>query len=389
MKNGINMLILVVALFAISCSDASNAKHDHSTSEKVTYTCPMHPQIVDDKPGSCPICGMDLVKVQDTNADEIVLDDNQIKLANIKTQEMEAGAYQNTTLLNARVVSNPESTFVVSSRFKGRVDKLYQQEIGASVKKGAPLYQIYSEELLALQKEYLLNKKLQTEFPSESIYKKLTDGSKSKLQLFGLSNNDIAKIKDNMQEAHITVYAQESGVITAIAIAEGQYVTEGIPVFTLENLNKIWIEADLYALEGKNIKINDPITIEINGNQHGAKVEFLSPQLNSNSQIIALRSSITNQNQQYFPGMKASVTLNSNTRKDALTLPVNAVIRTEKGAYVWLKSDHGFVRKAVEIASENEDKVLLKDSLATGGALVISGAYLLESEYKLRTGKNN
>lgn len=349
----------------------------------------MHPQIVEDKPGSCPICGMELVKVQDTNSDEIILNENQIKLANIKTQKMRSGAFSNSTLLNARVVSNPESSYVISSKFNGRVDKLYQQEIGASIRKGAPLYKIYSEELLSLQKEYLLNKKLQEEFPSESIYKKLADASKSKLQLYGLNNNEIARLKDNAQQPYITIYAQQNGVITEITIAEGQYVSEGTPVFTLDNLENVWVEADLYPQEANKIKVGDPITVLIDANEQKTKVEFLSPALNSNSQIIALRTSISNTNGLYFPGMKASLRLNSNTRKDALTLPVNAVIRTENGAYVWVKKDHGFVRKAVEIASENEDNVLLKSILMQDEEVVISGVYLLESEYKLRTGKNN
>ncbi|WP_017258206.1 efflux RND transporter periplasmic adaptor subunit [Pedobacter arcticus] len=389
MKSTISIIIVLVSFFLSSCGNSNKEKQAQNATEKVKYTCPMHPQIVEDQPGSCPICGMDLVKVQDTDTDEIILDENQIRLANIKTQKMVLGAYQNTILLNARVVSNPESNSVISSRFKGRVDKLYQQEIGASIKKGTPLYQVYSEELLALQKEYLLNKKLQAEFPSESIYKKLAEASKSKLQLYGLSNNDVDRIKNHSQQAHITVYAQKTDIITGISVTEGQYLIEGTPVFTLENLDKVWIEADSYPQEAKAVKIGSAITVNINGNQHQAKVEFLSPQLNSNTQIITLRTSIANANQQYFPGMKASVILNSNTHKDALTLPVNAVIRTENGVYIWVKQEHGFVRKTVEIASENKNDVLLKDSLTKNEELVISGTYLLESEYKLRTGKNN
>jgi len=382
-------ILLIFGITIIGCNQTNKSKNAQSETEAVKYTCPMHPQIVENQPATCPICGMDLVKAQDGNADEIVLDENQIRMANIKTQKMGIGTFENSTPLNARVVSNPESSFVISSKYNGRIDKLYQQELGASIKKGAPLYQIYSEELLALQKEYLLNKKLQAEFPSESIYKKLLEASKSKLQLYGFSGSQIAQLKDGQQQPNITVYAKESGVITSIAISEGQYVNEGSPVFTLENLEKVWVEADLYPQEAKTINIGDQITVLINGTEKSAKVEFISPQLNSNSQILALRTSVANPNQQYFPGMKASVKINSNNQKDALTLPVNAVIRTANGAFIWVKKEHGFVRKLVEIATENENDVLLKDSLLNNEELVISGAYLLESEYKLRTGKNN
>lgn len=387
MKNIFKLGIVFVAFTIAACNNNPKEKNAHRIAETVKYTCPMHPQILENEPGTCPICGMDLVTVKNNNADEIVLDQNQIRLANIKTQQMQAGAYQTSIVLNARVVSNPESKIVISSRFNGRVDQLYQQEIGASVKKGAPLYQIYSEDLLALQKEYLLNKQLQKEFPSESIYKKLRQASEKKLELYGLSKTSITNLKDNMQNAHVTVYAQESGVITEIAIAEGEYVSEGMQVFTLENLDKVWVEADLYPQELNSVSVGAPVKVVIDGNRQEAHVEFINPALNSNSQIVTLRTGIANPNQQYFPGMKASVLLYSNTRKDALTLPVNAVIRTENGAYVWIKKEQAFARKAIEIASENEDTVLIKDSLTKNEELVISGAYLLESEYQLRTGK--
>ncbi|HEX7365934.1 MAG TPA: efflux RND transporter periplasmic adaptor subunit [Pelobium sp.] len=387
MRKFISTFLILGALILFSCNN--NIKEKKGATKPIKYTCSMHPQIVEDHPGTCPICGMDLVKVQDTNTNEIILDDNQIRLANIKTQKISHNDYKNSTLLNARVVSSPESTVVISSRFKGRIEKLYRREIGANIKNGSPLYQIYSEELLTLQKEYLLNKKLQSEFPSEPVYKKLADASQSKLQLYGLSNQNIAHLKNTAQKGTITVYAHENGVITDIAVEEGQYVSEGMQTFTLENFSKVWVEADLYPQEAKNIALGTLVKVLINGNSQIARVEFLSPQLNTNSQIFTLRTSITNPKQQYFPGMKASVSLNSNTQKDALTLPVNAIIRTDNGAYIWIKQQHGFVRKAVKIASENENNVLLKDNLPANAELVTSGTYLLESEYKLRTGKNN
>ncbi|MFC5284622.1 efflux RND transporter periplasmic adaptor subunit [Pedobacter alpinus] len=382
--------ILFLLLFVIlACKQKTADNHQH-TEASVIYTCPMHPQIIQDKPGICPICNMDLVKTQFVNSDEIILDENQIKLANIKTQKLGTSNYENSKLLNARVIANPENVYTVASKFNGRVDKLYYQEVGVFVNKGALLYKIYSEDLLSMQKEYLLNKKLSNEFPDENIYKKLFIASKNKLELYGLNQQQIARINDKNTQPYISVYAQNSGIITEISITEGEYLSEGMPVLRMEDLSNIWVEAHLYSNEISNVKVGNAITIQVeNFEPQKAKVDFLSPQLNANSQIITLRASLNNTNNKYLIGMKATVKLIRNSSKDALSLPTNAVIRNNEDTYVWVKENDSFKRKEVEISSENENSVLIKSGLNNGEEVVVSGTYLLDSELKLRKGKNN
>lgn len=385
-----NILIFLLLFALLSCKPKPEASHQQANND-LKYTCSMHPQIIQDQAGTCPICGMDLVKSQQLNSDEIVLDENQIKLANIKTQKLGATNFENSILLNARVLANPENIYTVASKFNGRVDNLYFKEVGVPVNKGSLLFKIYSEDLLSMQKEYLLNKKLSIEFPEDNIYKKLLAASKNKLELYGLNKQQISNIKDNNPQPSIAVYAQKGGVITEINISEGEYVSEGMPVFRIENLENVWIEADLYNNEIATAKVGMPINIQVeNFDWQTSKIEFLSPQLNMNSQIITLRSRVDNVNHNYFAGMKATVKLKGVTiHKDALTLPTDAIIRSNEAAYVWVKENGSFKRKKVEISSENEHTALIKNGIKTNEEVVISGTYLLDSELKLRKGKNN
>ncbi len=382
-------LLLLMACFSYACNQEAK-KQDHASNDSaVKYTCSMHPQIIQDKPGLCPICHMDLVKVSQTHSDELILDQNQIKLANIKTQKTNGGNYQSEKTLNARLIASPEQITIVSARYAGRVDRLYQKEAGLSIQKGAPLYRIYSEELLSLQKEYLLNLQQQKSFPDEAIYARLLEASKNKLALYGLGKQQIASIKSNLSDAYLTVYAPQSGILTEVNIAEGDYVTEGMSTFKLENLDRLWVEADLYASETNQMKIGAPVTISVSGVEYSAKVEFISPQLNSNSQILSIRTSIANKNRELLPGMPATLSLQHQMSGQGITIPTNAVIRDKKGDYIWIKKGDHFKRKKAEILNVNENDVLIQADIEVEEEIVVSGTYLLDSEYILKKSNTN
>ncbi len=253
------------------------------------------------------------------------------------------------------------------------------------------MLRIYSEELLAMQKDYLLNVKQQKAFPEEMIYKKLTDASKNKLKLYGYSENQIHQLSEsNNTNPYITVYAPESGLITAINISEGQYVMEGSPIFMLQNLKNLWVEADLYPSEISNLKVGQEIAVSISGYENeiiNTKVDFISPQLNAGSQILTLRASIGNTAGKFQPGMQAEIRLINIKRLKSMTLPIQAVLRDEQGDHVWVKTKKGtFIYRMVELGEENENNVLIKKGLAYDDEVVISGAYLLNSEFILKKG---
>ena len=386
------LLFFCLGTILISCS--SGDKKTKQAASEIKYTCPMHPQIVEDHPGSCPICNMDLVKITAQKSNKgLTLSESQIALANVKTITIGEGNFNNSKLLNARLVTNPTNTQVVSSKFSGRVDRLYFREAGQKIAKGQALFQIYSEDLLSLQKDYLLNFKQQNAFPSEVIYKKLTEAAKNKLSLYGYSSQQIKQLNTvNKTSPYITVYAPDSGLIKEISIVEGQYVTEGMSLITIENLNNLWLEADVYPSEIKNIKVGTPIKIEVAGFANEpiqSKIDFINPQLNAGSQILTIRANLPNANGNFKPGMQAEVKFPSVSQKSIISVPSNAVIRDEKGNYVWIKTGQDkFDVRMVEIGDESDATTIIKNGIKVGENVVVSGAYLLTSEFILKKGGN-
>ena len=391
----INYFLFFACFFCVvvtSCTQKQPiAKHVET---HVSYTCPMHHQIIEEKPGNCPICGMELVKKsQQTGSSGLTLSKNQIQLANVKTIKVGDGDFSRSKLLNGRLVSNPQSSAVVASKFAGRVDKLYFKEPGQKINAGQALYKVYSEDLLTLQKDYLLNVKQQNSFPNETIYRRLTEAAKNKLMLYGLSKNQINQLNSsNVTNPYITVYSPNGGLITEITIEEGQYVTEGMPVLKIENLDKLWVEADVYPTEIEAIKVGQPIMVAVAGYENepiAEKIEFISPRFISGTQILTMRASIPNRQGKYQPGMQANISLPGKTKTGVISIPNDALTRTAKGDYVWIKTDKDhFDMRKVQIGQENDESIVIKSGIKSGEQVVISGAYLLTSESILKNGNN-
>ncbi len=351
----------------------------------------MHPQIVKDGPGTCPICKMDLVSISNQGVtNEIMLSESQIQLANITTMSVASGDFNTSKVLNGRLISNPEFSDVISSRYPGRIEKLFVKETGMRVAAGQLVFTIYSEELQTLQQDYILQQKQAAAFPNEQIYKSLRESAKSKLKLFGYSNAQIAALgRGGRAVPTVTVYAKAAGTVQEINVAEGQYVTEGSPVLRLENFNQLWLEADVYPAEIKQINVGMELKYSVNGVQNSgetAKVNFISPQIDPQTQLLKIRASIKNPGN-FQPGMQATVILPVAEIKKAVSLPLAAVIRDEDGAHVFVKTGKNtFAPKMVKTGEEDAGQIIVTSGLGDVKEVVVSGAYLLWSEFILKKG---
>ncbi|WP_243392541.1 efflux RND transporter periplasmic adaptor subunit [Solitalea longa] len=354
----------------------------------------MHPQIVQDKPGTCPICGMDLVPMTnqgESSSRSIMLNESQQRLANIHTMKVGKGSIANSKVLNGKLVTNPEFTEVISSRVSGRLEQLYVKETGVMVRKGQPLYKIYSEQLLTMEQEYLLALKQLAAFPNEKRYSEMADAAKEKLELYGQTSGQIDKLrKFGKTDPYINFLAPASGIVAELSAIEGQYVGEGSVLMKLENLEQLWVEAQVYANELENLKEKSIVTVQVAGFESEpvkSVLDFISPQFDANSQIITIRAKLANSKLQFQPGMQANMLLPYGNTSNAITLPVDAVLRDGKGEHVWIKTgDNTFEPRMVKTGIENFDQVLIVQGLKDGDEVVTSGAYLLYSEMKLKKG---
>jgi len=388
------LLALVPSVFVAACSNPEQSSEDAAKGKQLTFTCPMHPQVIKNEMGTCPICGMDLVPFEKNSNDKALkVDQKRQALANITTVMIGTGNLGGAKQLNGRLVVNPEQSSYISSRIAGRIEELYIRETGVKVAKGQPLYKLYSEQLATLQQEYLMAVAQEKQFKGDQIELQIVASAKQKLLLYGQSEHQIQQIvKTQKKDPYVVFYAPEGGVVAELSVTQGQYVTEGNPILRLEGYGQLWVEADVYPNEAKNIKTGQKVKVVIAGWEDQSQemtISFITPALQSGTQLTQIRGSIRNPQNQWQPGLQANVFLPSESKSNVLTLPVDAVVRDGKGMHVWIKNGKdSFEPRLVKTGQENNNEVEISEGLKNGDQVVVTGAYLLYSEYILKKGKN-
>lgn len=382
------LFIFCIALFAGCTTKPTSDQHAHG----VTYTCPMHTDVIRTELGKCPVCGMDLVLVENKTTGvqtSLMLSDSQIRLANITTQKAVTRLMGQTVILNAKLAVDEEKTEVISSRAAGRIERLYIKETGRAVRAGEPILEIYSETLITLQREYLLAEEQADQLgKTEPRYASFVSAARKKLQLYGLTVQQIDQLKSTKTAQHIIAFlAPAAGIITSINVSEGQYVEEGTSLYKVEDIRQLWVEAELYPGEATLVKAGDKVSVKISGFEHApseAMVTFVSPEYRDNSQVTLVRAALDNRQGAFKPGMQAQVFVSHSERK-TLALPIDAVIREEKGTHVFVMTDKNtFEARTVTTGLEDVDWVEITSGLKEGEAVAVTGAYLLHSESILK-----
>jgi Cu(I)/Ag(I) efflux system membrane fusion protein len=380
------LLTISSLLIALACSQ--NKKQ----ALQEQYTCSMHPAIVQDKPGTCPICFMDLVKVGTTGDNgSIRLNENQIKLANVSTAPVVKKEMEIKTILNGKIAVDEEQTEIISCRVEGRIEKLFFKEVGQPVIKGEPLYEIYSEQLLTLQQEFLMALR-QVEELKEKRYESFLRSSEKKLILLGMSKSEIGVLsRERKTNSRTTFLAPAEGVIMKIDASEGQSVSEGTALYRIEKIDKVWVEAQLYSNEVSIAKIGDQVNVQVNGFENSlvqGKIIFVSPELRQGNQLVNLRIQIDNAERRFIPGMQANVIL-SRLGGRTIVLPIDAVVRDNSGNRIWVQAGDGsFKMRMVTTGEETSDEIEIKAGVEEKENVVVTGAYLLYGELVLKKGSN-
>jgi Cu(I)/Ag(I) efflux system membrane fusion protein len=382
------IFIITLLALAVSCKKEQQVE-THSKGESETlYTCSMHPQIVRDKSGTCPICGMELVPTGSLQNGPIKLTDSQVKLANISTIKISESNSAKVIVTNATLTYNQDETYVISSRIEGRIEKLFVKQTGVIVKKGEPLYTVYSETLLTLQKEYLLAKE-QAEKLKDKKFDKYADVAREKLLLYGLTTTQIKQLSENKNPMDdVTFFASANGALTEIFVEEGQYISEGARLFRLENLQSIWAEAELYPQDVSVVKPGDEVNVMTGPSDTEvikAHVSFIAPAYKANTQIVIMRAVINNERLKLKPGMQVKVMLRASSHH-GITVPSDAVIHDAQGTYVYVEAAHNtFFPKAVTTVNEEADEIEIVEGLNDGDVIASTGVYLLHSESVLKS----
>ncbi len=383
--------------FLWACSGEKKGPHaEHVETIDVYYSCSMHPQIMESKPGNCPICGMPLtaVKKSKVEADELELSDQQIQLGNISVDTIRSGKIGNQTVLTAVLNFDQTKTSAISSRVMGRVEQLYFKNIGDYIRKGDRLYDLYSEDLNNAKEEYILALQSQKSFTGNNAvdFNSLLQSGRNKLILWGMSNAQVNQLASSgKSSATTTFYSNATGYITALDVQQGDYVMEGGTIIELANLTMLWAEAQVFTSQYSQLQQNASVVVripEIGDEAIDGTISLVNPEIVPDSRINLVRVSIPNKENKLKPGMPAYVYLDE-FKSASLNLPVDAVIRDSKGATVWIKTGKNtFKNKMVTVGAEANNRIEILSGLLPGDVVVITGAYLLNSEYIFKKGVN-
>ena len=359
-----------------------------------TWVCPMHPEITQDHPGTCPICGMKLVESGGTANHEhgVHVDNATIQRLGIRLASVKRGLIGQDILAYGNIVASENAAHTVHTRYDGWIKKLYVHTAGERVTAGQALYEIYAPDLIARERAYLSSRErrkqvLQTiDSPpgteNEYVMDMLADAAADRAKLHaeeGVSVESIKRIEDSRVPLDVVeIAAGRSGVVTQISVKEGAYVMAATPIMTLADVSRVWVDVTLYPDQVSMVRAGDPVTIYApDGLSIKARLDFVSP-LAENNKVHA-RVYLDNARFHLRPGAFADVSISAQPH-EARVLPRSAILYTAHGKMVMLsRGDGHFLPTPVETGSESGDSVEIVSGLREGAEVAVNGQFLLDA----------
>ena len=373
--------------------------HDHTSSEEATqmWTCSMHPQIMRPEPGSCPICGMDLIPADATaeglDPNQFKMTENALALANIQTTVVGSGVAEGGVIrLSGKVVENEEASVTQTAHFGGRIEKLYVNSTGASVGRGQLLALVYSPELMAAQQELLTAASLKENQPQ------LYNAVRNKLKLWKLTDKQIQEIETfGKVKENFPVYANVSGIVTEKLVEEGNYVDQGQSLYKIANLSTVWGEFDAYENQISLFQKGQSITVHTSAypdKEFEAKISFIDPILDTARRIVTVRVVLNNKENLFKPGMFLEGVIEGTTKSgsdDVITVPRSAILWTGRRSVVYVKPDPSqpvFEMREVSLGDASGDAYVILEGLQGGEEIVTNGTFTVDAAAQLQGKKS-
>jgi membrane fusion protein, copper/silver efflux system len=429
-----------------SGTQASMSGAENMENAATKYTCPMHHQVISDMPGQCPICGMDLVSIEqqpnqgmpesisnggkeETDrkvlywydpmspgtkfdkpgkspfmdmelvpkyADEdggdnaggkpiVSISAENLQKMGVRTEKVGKVGVGQTIRATGIVTENERTRRDIYTQVEGRVTGLELSAAGDRVTKGQPFYTLYSPELLTLQNDYIA--------ALETGLKDVAEAARRRMRLLGVDEavlDEVEKTRKAYDEVPFT--APAGGVLSKLEIRKGAYIMANTMIGTIQDLSTIWIEAAVPEGDLPAIKEGAEASVSFgeDATQHIAKVDYIYPEVTPETRTGTVRLVLDNQEGSLKPASYATVRFGGSTASDSLTVPSEAILRTSAGEHVIVALGNGkFQGREVKTGAASGEKTEIVEGLAEGEDVVTSAQFLIDSESSLRESLQN
>ena len=431
MRKVLNVKIVAFLILGLNLFACNFDKNQGESAELQIYTCSMHPEIIRNQPGTCPICKMDLVLKHsgdmhnhaDTGLNTLVKPSNQYVLSGIKTILARKGVQSSEASLKGIINYNTNNWRSVSSRISGRIEKLYVKYNYEPVRKGQKIMDIYSPDLSNAQQELLFLKD-----NGESV---LLESAKKKLLLLGLSNAQIEGVlRTGKLQERISIYSPYSGYIAemssgtssssssaqqgsiqissskgdgmkqmgassssglaaipeiplsgALLIREGQYVSEGQKLFNLINTDQVWAEFYAQPDQLSEFKRGNEVlvqSVDIPNQRQEVAISLIQPFYKNGSNFSLIRANLSNANKAWKVGQLIAV--KRNIEMEGNWLPKTAVLGLGSRYVAFVKRDKVFLPVSVKLINQTKEWIDIGDSLDADTEFALNAWFLVDSE---------
>jgi membrane fusion protein, copper/silver efflux system len=402
---------LVAAGSILGYFDVHLSSRGKSAPAAQLYTCPMHPSIVQDHPGECPICGMTLVpRIQhqpNTAAAPpspgaatppglapVDLPPERIQLIGMRTATVKREALGGELRTVGVVAANERGLAQINTRFAGWIQKLLVSETGEHVRRGQVLATIYSPDVLRAQQELLVTRGWDKSAGRDhgGLTDSLDADARRRLELLGISSQEIDEIvRSGKAVEAIAIRSPVDGYVVGKNAVAGVAVQPGTVLFEVADLSRVWVTAEIYELDISQIRIGGKARLELAsypGESYAGKVQFIYPLVDGGSRTLRVRLEFKNRTDRngprLRPGMYGTLYLEL-PPTTGLMVPAEAVVDTGEAHYLFVAREGGhFEPRLVKIGARMKDRVEILSGVAEGETVVTTGNFLLDSESRLR-----
>ncbi|MGE5214802.1 MAG: efflux RND transporter periplasmic adaptor subunit [Nitrospirota bacterium] len=418
--------LLLTGILITSCSKHEPARPP----EKTLYTCSMHPQVIQDHPGDCPICGMKLVPVRKETASAekdrqksgrkikyykstmllgeisqtprkdsmgmdmvpvyegeeqtqtITVDPVTVQKMGVRTAVVTKGPLRRVIRTVGTIDYNETALADVTTKFRGWIEKLYVDSTGKQVHKGEPLFEIYSPELYSAQNEYVL--------ALNQGSGGLKASARQKLKLFDISDDQIVELEKTRQpQRTLRVNAPIDGIVVEKNVVQGQMVEAGMKLYRLADLGIVWVQSQIYEQDLSLLKLGQEAEVSLSylpDRKFRGRITYIYPTVDEKTRTARVRMEFHNPGLFLKPGMFATVELHAELEPEALLVTDTAILRSGDKNTVFVALEGGkFEPRDVTIGARSENNQLqILSGLKEGERVVTSGQFMLDSESQLR-----